>query len=211
MDAAAPPRADWREHLRDAADLALVGIAVTVCALPVVTAGSALATAGAAIRHRREHGTYPALGWFVRAFARGVPAGAVAVAVFLAVEALLFVNLRVAGSGALPGGKAVAAVTAGIAVAFAGLALLTVAVHDGRWRDAIRASARIATTAWWTVPAAVAAAGVATAIGTLVPATAVLLPGFVVFAGQAVAGRASTSVPARRSPAATVHGGGSAG
>jgi len=220
----APTRADWRDHLRDAADLALVGIAVTLCALPVVTLGSALATASAAIRHRRVEGGYPALRTLARDFARGIPSGAVAVAVFLAVEGLLVVNLRVAASGALPGGRVVVVVTAAVVFAVAGFALLTVSVHSGRWRDAIRAGARIASTPWWVAPVATAAMMVAATIGVLVPATVVLLPGFVVYAGQAVLVRAArtkpsdghgigfpTSVPEPRSPAATVHGGWSDG
>lgn len=201
------PRSDWREHLRDAADLALVGIAVTVCALPVVTLGAALATASAAIRHHREEGRYPALGALARDFVRGIPSGAVALLGFLVVAGILTVNLQVAGSGALPGGRAVVAVTAVVALAVAGFALLTVSVHSGRWRDAIRASARIASTSWWAVPVAGAAVAVAVMIGVLVPATALLLPGFLVFAGHAVALRSVTSAPAPRSPAATAHGG----
>ncbi|MEV0649651.1 hypothetical protein AB0I28_30785 [Phytomonospora sp. NPDC050363] len=187
---ATPVRADWRDLLRDASDLALVGIAVTVCALPVVTLGSAVATASAAIRHRREEGRYPHFGDIARGFARGIPAGAVAVAVLAVAAGLVVFNLQVAESGILPGGETVTAVTAVLAAFAAGLALLTAAVHSGRWRDAVRDAVRLTAAAWWAAPGAAIAVAFAVVIGSLVPATMVLLPGFVLFAGHAIAERA---------------------
>ena len=41
----APARADWRDTLREATDLALLGFAVALAALPVLTLAPAVATA----------------------------------------------------------------------------------------------------------------------------------------------------------------------
>jgi hypothetical protein len=41
---------DWRDSLRLAADLALLGIVVTLLSLPLLTAGAAVATGSYAIR-----------------------------------------------------------------------------------------------------------------------------------------------------------------
>ncbi|RBI98867.1 hypothetical protein DRA43_25140, partial [Micromonospora provocatoris] len=45
----APARADWRDTLREATDLALLGFAVALAALPVLTLAPAVAAAGAAL------------------------------------------------------------------------------------------------------------------------------------------------------------------
>jgi hypothetical protein len=133
-------RRDWRETVRIATDLALLGFLVTVAALPLVTAGAAVAAGSAAVHHHLEHDRWPTLRatWtvFRRSFAPGLLAGlAVAAAVLLLVVDVLAVR-----SGAVPGGTPLLALTVALAAAAAGYgALVVVAVGadpDSGWRAA---------------------------------------------------------------------------
>ncbi|WP_233604678.1 hypothetical protein [Micromonospora sp. HM5-17] len=140
-------RPDWRDTLRNAADLALLGIAATVATLPVVTAGAALGTASAALHHWIETGSWPGLRATLRGFGRRVLPGAGATAVAGLAGTLLAVNLLVLGRGVVPGGTVLVAVTVALAVAAGGFAGLTI-VQLGRqggegWGTAARAAARL--------------------------------------------------------------------
>src|SRR5437879_752988 len=97
-------RLGWQEHLRDAADLAIIGFAVVLAALPVVTAGAALATGSHAVRHRTDRGKFPPFTDLLRTFARGILPGLAATLVVAAAGALLALDVSAARSGAIPGG-----------------------------------------------------------------------------------------------------------
>jgi hypothetical protein len=142
--AARATRTDWRDGLSTAADLALVGIAVTVAALPVVTAGAALRTGSVAVRRLVEGERVPPLGDLWRIFRRSLLPGLAAAVVVLAVAGLLLVDLAALTSGRVPGGPIAVALTGFVSAALAALAGLTVAQlgraagidADGRDSDA---------------------------------------------------------------------------
>lgn len=125
-------------------EVGIVGVAVMVLSLPVVTAVPAVA-AGALHLRRHLSGEPDSVGLFVRGFGRAVrelwPLG-VAVPVVLAVTGW---NLWLTWSGVLPGGPLIGVVSAGVALA-AVLVALRVA---GAWHPAtaplvptVRAAAR---------------------------------------------------------------------
>jgi hypothetical protein len=137
-------RRDWRETVRIATDLALLGFLVALAALPLVTAGAAVATGSAAVHHHLEHDRWPTAraSWavFRRAFGGGLLAGlAVAVAALLLVIDVLAVR-----SGAVPGGAPLLTLTLVLAASGAGYgALVVVAVGedpDRGWRAALAAA-----------------------------------------------------------------------
>jgi hypothetical protein len=171
-------RPDWREALSVGADLALIGIAVTLASAPVLTAGAAIRTGSVAVRHVVESERIPSIVDLWRVFRRALAPGAVASVVVLAAAGLLAADVALLSSGRVPGGPVVLVATAVLAGALAALAALT-AVRLGRApEDTWRAAAK------WAF-AALAVAGVivlATAIAALVPVTAPLLVGFALYA-----------------------------
>lgn len=191
-EAARPVRAkpDWREALSVAADLALIGIAVTVASAPVLTAGAAVRTGSVAVRHVVDGERVPSIVELWRVFRRALAPGAVACVVVLAAAGLLAVDIALLSSGRVPGGTVVLVVTIVAAGALVALAALTV-VHLGREpEDTWRAATKWAFAAARRAPlAAVATAGaiaLATAIAALVPVTAPLLVGFALYAMHVV-------------------------
>ncbi|MEO3742470.1 hypothetical protein [Plantactinospora sp. B5E13] len=140
-------RPDWRDTLRNASDLALLGIVTALATLPVVTAGAAVGTASAALQHWIETGSWPGVRVALRGFGRAVLPGAGATAVAGIAAAILAVNLLALGRGTVPGGTALVAVTVALAVAaggFAGLTVVQLGRRDGQgWLPAVRAAARL--------------------------------------------------------------------
>jgi hypothetical protein len=186
-------RTDWRDGFATAADLALVGIAVTVAALPLVTAGAAVRTGSIAVRHVVDGEALPSAVELWRAFRRAVAPGLVASVVVLAAATLLAVDLAAVAGGRVPGGPAVLVVTVLVAAGLAAFAALTVVRlgHDpaGTWRAAARWAGG---TARRRPGVAAACAGVlvfATGLAALVPPTAPLLAGYVLFALHVVTRR----------------------
>ncbi|GAA3341549.1 hypothetical protein GCM10020358_33340 [Amorphoplanes nipponensis] len=189
-------RRDWRETVRIATDLALLGFLVGLAALPLVTAGAAVVAGSAAVHHHLEHDRWPTARacWttFRRALAPGLLAGlAVAVAVLLLVVDVLAVR-----TGTVPGGAPLLALTVLLAAAGAGYgAVAVVAVGadpEHRWRAAVSA-----------LPghgrAAAAAAGVvllAALLAALVhPVLVPVLAGYAIFALHVVTRRLSPATP----------------
>ncbi|HEY2763219.1 MAG TPA: hypothetical protein VGJ13_04285 [Pseudonocardiaceae bacterium] len=123
-DAAARP--DWRETVAGAADLALLGLALLLAALPVLTAGGAVATASAALDHWCTERRLPPFAVMARTFARAIVPGFGALAVALAGAGVLWLDLSATARGSVPGGPLVLAGTVLVVVAAAGLAGLTV-------------------------------------------------------------------------------------
>ncbi|GIH17521.1 hypothetical protein [Rugosimonospora africana] len=119
-------RPDWRETVAGATDLAVLGVALLVAALPVVTAGGAVAAASAAVDHWCTHRTLPPVAVMARTFVRGIVPGLGALAVAVAGAAVLMLNVSATARGAVPGGPVVVAGTVLVLVAAAGLAGLAV-------------------------------------------------------------------------------------
>jgi hypothetical protein len=190
---------DWRDTLRTAADFALLGIAVCVVAVPVVTVGAAIATGSVAADHWCRYRTLPPLRELAGVFGRAVLPGIGATVVALAVAALLVLDVTQVGRGAVPGGTPLLVVSVVVAAQLAGLAALTVVGigrlpradgrRPGRWRAALGWAGRAAF-ASPLVPSALAVVlAVAVVLGVLVPITAPILVGFLLFALHVVARR----------------------
>jgi hypothetical protein len=180
-------RADWRDAVAVAADVALLGVLLTVAAAPVVTAGAAVATASAAVRHFFEHGRWPEAAACWAEFRRRIVPGCAAVLVAGAAVALLAVDLAALRSGLVPGGAPLIVLTAGLAAGGAGYAgLVVVEVGDGGgWRAAARSALAAGR------PAALAASagviGLAAALAVMVhPVLAPVLAGYALYALHAV-------------------------
>jgi uncharacterized membrane protein YesL len=179
-------RTDWREALSVAADLALIGIGVTIASAPVLTAGAAVRAGSVAVRSVVDGERIPSMADLWRVFRRALAPGAVASVVVLAVAGLLAVDLAVLSNGRVPGGTLVLIATAVVAVALVALAALTVVRLGSTTEDTWRAAAKWAFAAARRAPVAgVATVGVCalvTVIAALVPITAPLLVGFALYA-----------------------------
>ncbi|MFJ6194645.1 hypothetical protein [Micromonospora sp. NPDC092111] len=188
------PRRDWRDTLRDATDLALLGFVVALAALPVLTVAPALATASAALHDRTTLGGWPDLRTSLARFGRALPAGLAVSAVALAVAVALSVDLVALATGRVPGGGAALAGTVAVTAAllgYAGLTVVAVGATGGRgWRDAARAAARTGLDRPGTWAAASGVCAVAGLLGVLVTPVAVpILAGYTVAALHAVTAR----------------------
>ena len=188
------PRQPWRDTVRVAADLALLGVVVTAAALAVVTAGAAVATGSAALHHFLTHDRWPGARDAGRVFRRALLPGLAASACAAGAAALLLLNLLAIAAGLVPGGRPMAVLTVVLAAAAAGWAGLVVVRVGAGGGHGWRAAARTATT-----PAALlAAAGVvalAVFLAVLVhPVLTPVLAGYALFALHAVA-RARTALP----------------
>src|SRR5690242_16281246 len=96
-------RRDFRETVTVAADLALVGLAVTVAGLPVLTLGAAVHAGSVAVRDIIDGSAVrPAVLW--RVFRRSLLPGALATVLVLVFAWLLLFNLGAVASGRVPGG-----------------------------------------------------------------------------------------------------------
>lgn len=189
-----PQRRDWRETLRAATDLALLGLLTCFGALAGVTAAAAVATASAALDQWCEYETWPSARVTLRRFARAVLPGVGVSVLVLAVSALLTVNIRALATGVVPGGPALIAVTLVLAAAAAGYAgLVVVAVGRSQaegWRAAARAAAHTAQSR----PGVLAALAGVMALGAVLtvmvlPVIVPILVGYVLFGLHAVARR----------------------
>jgi hypothetical protein len=164
------------ESVVEAADLALLGIVAFAAALPIVTAGAAVAAASAAVRDRCADGSLPSWRTTGSRFWKGIVPGAGATLVTAAGVVLLVIDLRALQRGVVPGGATAVAVTATVAVllcGLAGLVLIEVGRHDGRgWLASVRTAAG---TAWQRPGRVVLAAAiglVALLLALAVPVTA---------------------------------------
>ncbi|GLX99993.1 hypothetical protein [Actinoplanes sp. NBRC 101535] len=181
-------RPDWRERFALGADLALIGILVTVAALPVLTAPAAVASGSAAVRHRYHQGTLPPVRPLLRLFRRTLLPGLPV----LVLTAAILIDLIAVGRGWVPGGQPLFVLTAAAAGFVAGLGTL-VLVAVGRdpelpWRDA----------GHWAIERPAAAGGTALAgalaffLALTVPATLPLVVGFHLFAVHVITDRLAT-------------------
>ncbi|GIJ46536.1 hypothetical protein Val02_34220 [Virgisporangium aliadipatigenens] len=191
-EAPTPVRRDWRDSFAAMADLALIGILVTVAALPVFTLASAVRAGSMAVRHRYTTGELPPVRPLLTAFHRGLWKGAAVTALALLATALLALDLAALAGGAVPGGTPLLLVTAAVTLWLVGVAVATV-VHCGRhpdagWRTAAGWALRLAPHR--SLPAALAV-GLAAFLSLAIPATIPLLPGFALFAAHVLTDRLS--------------------
>ncbi|WP_306210225.1 hypothetical protein [Actinoplanes sp. RD1] len=198
-------RRDWRDSARTAADLAVLGFLVTGAALPVVTAGAAVATGSAAIRHHLDHDTWPSPRSLGATFARSLLPGLGWSLALVAALALITIDFLAVRSGAAPGGPVALAALLVTALGVTGLAgLLAVTASP-------RAARRLARPG--TLLASAGVVGLAGVLAVLVhPALVPVLAGYALFALHVVARRASSREPApeprpapSRQPAVSPH------
>ncbi|PRX11017.1 hypothetical protein [Actinoplanes italicus] len=199
------PRPDWRERFALGADLALIGIVVTVAALPVLTLPAALAAGSTAVRHRYTAGRMPEFRPLLRQFRRSLLPGLP----FILVAALLLMDLLALSRGLVPGGMPVLVVTVIAASWLAGLAALTL-VALGRepetsWRSALRWAWKRSTTRPWVAFAPALAGILAFFLALSVPATIPLVIGFHLFAAHVISDRLAPPLPGDDQP--TIRGG----
>ncbi|MGC5385644.1 hypothetical protein ACPXCJ_14230 [Micromonospora chalcea] len=195
-----PARGDWRDTLREATDLALLGFAVALAALPVLTLAPALATASAALHDRSVTGSWPDARTSLARFGRALPAGLAVSAVALAAVALLTADLLALATGRVPGGGPALALTAVVVAAVLGYAgLVTVAVGrtGGRgWRTAAREVARTCPQRPGVWAAASGICALAVLLGVLVTPVAVpILGGYALAALHALDARRPVPAP----------------
>jgi hypothetical protein len=179
---ARPERRDWRDTVRAATDLALLGMLVTAAALPVVTAGAAVATGSAAVHHFLEYDRWPGPRALWTVFRRRLLSGFLATLGCAAAALLVVVDLLALRKGLVPGGVPLMLLTLAAAAAGAGcLGLLVVAIGSGR-RFRIGGPARVASAAGLVSVAAVLAVFIH-------PVLVAVLLGYVLFALHVVARR----------------------
>lgn len=203
-----PRRSDWRDTVRVATDVALLGIAVVAAALPVVTAGAAVATGSAALHHFLQHDRWLPARDCLAVFRRGLLPGVVAGLLGAVAVLLLVIDLLALRRGVVPGGGpmiAVTAVLAAVAVGFAGLVVVLLGVRGGRgWRDAVRGAAALTVARPAVLPAAAGVLALAALLGALVhPALVPALAGYALFALHIVVRRLRPSAGPAPDTAAT--------
>ncbi|MFI7024661.1 hypothetical protein [Micromonospora sp. NPDC049900] len=188
------PRRDWRDTVRDAADLALVGILTVLASVPVVTAGAAVGTASAAVHDWLATGRWPTARQTFSRFGRGLLPGLPVALLGLAAVGLLAADLVALATGRVPGGALALSVTTVVAAGLLGYAAAVV-VEVGRtggtgWRWAAGRAARACLDhpAHWAALAGTTV--VAALLGVLVTPVAVpILAGYALAAVHAVARR----------------------
>ena len=189
-------RRDWRDTVQVATDLALLGLAVTAAALPLLTAGAAVAAGSAAVHHHLEYDRWPAARACWSVFRRSLAPGLLAGLAVAAAALLLAVDVLAVRSGTVPGGTPLLALTALLGVAGAGYgALLVVAVGTEPERGRRAVAAGIARRG----RAAAGAAGVLLLTSLLAllvhPMLVPVLAGYALFALHVVTRRLSPSRP----------------
>lgn len=197
---AEPPRRDWRDTAREASDLALLGFAVALAALPLLTLAPAIATASAALHDRGVTGSWPATRTTLARFGRALPAGLAVSAVGLAVAGALAADLLALAGGRVPGGGPATALTAAVTAAllgYAGLVAVAVGRTGGRgWWAAARAAAATCAQrpgAWAAASGVCCLAGLLAVLVT--PVAVPILAGYALAALHAVAARRPLTRP----------------
>ncbi|MEV6692020.1 hypothetical protein AB0M35_11200 [Micromonospora sp. NPDC051196] len=189
-----PPGRDWRDTVRDGADLALVGILTVLASAPVLTAGAAVGTASAAVHDWLSTGSWPTARRTLSRFARGLLPGLPVTLLGLGGVGLLATNLVVVATGRVPGAAVGLAVTTVVATALLGYAAAIV-VEVGRtggigWRSAASQAARACLDHPATCAALAGTSLVAVLLAVLVTPVAVpILAGYTLAAVHAVARR----------------------
>jgi hypothetical protein len=197
-------RRDWRETVRIATDLALLGFLTALAALPVVTAGAAVAASSAAVHHHLEYDRWPGPRACWAVFRRRLLSGFLVSAGCAAAAALVVADLLALHSGAVPGGLPGMALTAGAALAAAGYAGLRVVGTGAADSDRYSGVADPAPSGGSPQPAEMAAGAgvlaVAVVLGVLVhPVLTPVVAAYTLFALHVIARRTRVR-PAPASP-----------
>jgi hypothetical protein len=186
-------RRDWRDTLRDASDLALLGIVLTIAAVPVVTLGAVIAAGSAAVHDWVHWRQWPPVRQTLRRFARALlpGLGVLFVAVFLAW--LIGVDVAAVQGGRVPGGRWLLGGTLVVVlflVGYAGLTVVEVGRQEAsRWLTAVGSAFRVGL-ARPQVPLALGGVvALATLLSVFIPVVAPILVGYVLFALHVVAAR----------------------
>ncbi|MFC0533528.1 hypothetical protein [Phytohabitans kaempferiae] len=184
----------WRDTFRNASDLALLGILVTVGSFGIVTAGAAVAAASAALHDWSADERWPGVRVTLGRFVRGLLPGVLPTLLGAFCGALLLLNLAAITRGVVPGGVALAVPTLVVMIGAAGLAGLTVVEMGKAGGAGWRAAARAALAHGQRRPSAVlACAGVVALVVALglmiIPVLVPVLAGYAIFAMHAVARR----------------------
>lgn len=129
---------DWRDSLRLAADLALLGILVTLACLPVLTAGAAVGTGSAALHKLLTSGRWPTAAECWTLFRTRVVPGWWAGPIVLVVAWLVAVDVAAVNRGAVPGGRPLVAALLILASVGAGFLALVAAVSGVSHPDPVR-------------------------------------------------------------------------
>ncbi|MEJ3743064.1 hypothetical protein WEI85_07245 [Actinomycetes bacterium KLBMP 9797] len=185
--------------MRNAADLALLGILTTVGSLGVVTAGAAVATASAAVHD--WHGgdaAWPSLRVTLRRYLRGLLPGILPALIAVVGAALLTVNLSAITRGVVPGGAPLAVATIALmaaAAGYAGIAVVEVGRQGGTgWRAAAGSAYRIAQRRPAAVLAGAGVIALVVALGLMIiPVLTPVLTGYAILALHAVTRRLAPS------------------
>ncbi|GIF66791.1 hypothetical protein Ais01nite_48260 [Asanoa ishikariensis] len=122
---------DWRDTVRVATDVAVLGLLMVATSLPVLTTGAAFATASFAVHEFLTHDRWPGPRTCWRVFRRTLLPGALATAAVLAAAWLVTVDLAAVSNGRVPGGAVVVGLTAVIAAAACGYAALALVALGG--------------------------------------------------------------------------------
>jgi hypothetical protein len=199
---------DWRDSLRLAADLALLGIVVTLLSLPLLTAGAAVAAGSFAIGHLIAAGRWPSFADLWAFFRRRLLPGLVAGPAVAVATVLVVVDVAALRRGAVPGGGPVLTAVLAVAALAAGYVAL-VAVRAGTVNagpsgievldgGAARSALAIALSRPVVPLAAAGVLGVAALLAWFVhPVLVPVVAGYVLFALHVVTPRV-TGVPATR-------------
>jgi hypothetical protein len=175
-------RRNWRRTLTEATDLALLGMVVTIAALPVITAGGAVAAGSVAAHRWCADRDLPPWRELAGVYRRALVPGAAVTGLVAAAVLLLGTDLRALSGGRVPGGPPAALLTVAAALLAGGYAAATVVRLGERggtgWRPAARAAAADALAVPWLVPALAGVLAVAGALAWLVPAALPVLAGF---------------------------------
>jgi hypothetical protein len=189
-------RPDWRDTVRAAADLALLGILLTLAGLPVVTAGGAVATAARAVHHFAHEDGWPRATDLGRTFVRALLPGLGPTLLVFGAVALFALDLAALRTGRVPGGEPMLALTGVLAAGAAGFGALVVGLlpRAEGWRAAARSAAALVAARPAALAAATGLVALATALTALLhPVLAPMLAGYTLYAAYALAVRFTTS------------------
>ncbi|GID29481.1 hypothetical protein [Paractinoplanes brasiliensis] len=131
---------DWRDSLRPAADLALLGILVTLACLPVLTAGAAVGTGSAAVHKLLTFGRWPTAAECWTSFRTRLLPGWWAGPVVLVLAWLLAVDAAAVNREAVPGGRPLVVALLVLASAGAGFLAMVAGMSGFSNPDPVRGS-----------------------------------------------------------------------
>jgi hypothetical protein len=186
----------WLSTLTVASDIAVVGFAVVLFSLPLVTAGAAVRAGSVAVHAIAVDARKVTLAELWRVFRRSLLPGLG----FSAAFGFLVFDFAVVRAKLVPGGPVLLgllAVAAWVLLGVAGVALASLGRSPSmRWFAAVRAA--------FTQPGPVAAAGavlaVALAIAALIPFTTPIVAGYALFALHVLAARRATRLASPTRP-----------